>query len=347
MPKQKINQLSSVELDMIVRPFGMKGGTLMKDRMRDYPVNKLKPHPKNESIYGSEDIEDLVEQIQAYGGIVDPLKIKEDGTIISGHRRWKAAQKLGMEKVPCEILTYDSEEEELAALVLFNYHRVKTNEQRAREGMALEEALRADGMIRKLSNLKQNMTERDPGTHTEASDGDCSSSEAEDKSGEKGRTRDKVADAVKIGSGKNYERMKSVILAVDQLRLEGKLDDANFLIKILNKSVRPASNLVSVGFTSFPNEERSRIRSGEVTVSQALKTHREANSGTGHARSNPSVKKVLQTIEAMELELSKILPAIDSPDDDTLPKLKDAVARLQSTLSDVEKILGQGTPDNK
>ena len=200
MPKQKINQLSSVELDMLVRPFGMKGGVRMEDRLRDYPVNKLKPHPKNESIYGSEDVEDLVEQIQAYGGIVDPLKIKEDGTIISGHRRWKAAQELGMEKVPCEILTYDSEEEELAALVLFNYHRSKTNEQRTREGMALEEALRAEGMRRKLSNLKQNMIEKDPGAHTEESDGDCGSSETEGRSSEKGRTRDKVADAVKISS---------------------------------------------------------------------------------------------------------------------------------------------------
>ena len=308
----------------------------MKDRMRDYPISGLTPHPKNESIYGSEDVKDLVEQIQSYGGIVDPLKIKEDGTIISGHRRWKAAQELGMEKVPCEIVTYDSEEEELAALVLFNYHRAKTNEQRAREGMALEEALRAEGMIRKLSNLKQNMAERAPGTHTEATDEDCGFPEAEDKSSEKGRTRDKVADAVKISSGRNFERMKTVILAVDQLRAEGKDADATFLTQMLNKSVKPASNLVSAGFTSFPDEERSRIRNGEVTVSQAVNAHREGNAGTNSARPNPSIKKVLKTLETTERELSKALPAIDSPDDDTVSKLMEAVARLQSALSDIE-----------
>lgn len=336
MPNQKINPLSSVELDMIGRRFGMRGGTLMKGRMRDYPVSDLTPHPQNESIYGSEDVKDLVEQIRSYGGIVDPLKIKEDGTIISGHRRWKAAQELGMEKVPCEIVTYDSEEEGLAALVLFNYHRAKTNEQRAREGMALEEALRAEGMVRKLSNLKQNMAERDPGAHTEESDGDCGSPEAEGRPSGKGRTRDKVADAVKISSGRNFERMKTVILAVDQLRSEGKLDDAAFLIQLLNRAAKPASELVSAGFASFPDEERSRIRNGEVTVSQAVKAHREGSSGTNGVRSNPSIKKVLKTFEAMEQELSRLLLTIDSPDDDTASKLMEAVARLQSALSDVE-----------
>lgn len=335
MPNQKINWLSSVETDMILRRFGTKGGKLMADRMRDYPVSKLKPHPRNEAIYGNEDVKDLVEQIKIYGGIVDPLKIKEDGTIISGHRRWKAAQELGMEKVPCEIFTFDSEEEEIAALVMFNYHREKTNEQRGREGMALEEALRTEAMERKLSNLIQNTTERDPGSHTEGPDGDDDSGEG--KSSEKGRTRDKVAEAVKISSGRNFERIKTVILAADKLRETGREDDATFLLKLVNDKVKSASNLVSVGFAFFPDEERRRIRNGEITVSQAVKTHRGENKGTDHVRSNPSIKKkVLKTFENMERELSKVLPSIDSTDDDTVSKLVEAVARLQSALSDIE-----------
>lgn len=64
---------------------------------------ELKPHPRNSCIYGSdEDVTELVELI-AQSGWVKPLVITPSRTIISGHRRWKAALQLELESVPVEV----------------------------------------------------------------------------------------------------------------------------------------------------------------------------------------------------------------------------------------------------
>lgn len=234
MRQGRINLLSNEEIHAIFRKFGVEareGDLAMETEsgVQLVDVNKLKPHPRNSEIYGKESVADLTVQIEAYGGIADPLKIKEDYTIISGHRRWQAACELGMTEIPCQIVSYESEEEELAALVMLNYHRVKTNEQKAREGMALEEALKAEGMERKLKALKQNQPDRDPGSPTVVSGEVSDSSGDADEKRKKGRTRDIVANAVNISSGKNFDRMKRVIVAADKLKAEGKSDDATFL----------------------------------------------------------------------------------------------------------------------
>ncbi|MFM6025941.1 MAG: ParB/RepB/Spo0J family partition protein, partial [Dolichospermum sp.] len=64
--------------------------------MKERKVAELKPHPINESIYGDEDIKEFAQSIKE-NGLRVPLTIKPDGTIISGHRRWKAVKLLGWE----------------------------------------------------------------------------------------------------------------------------------------------------------------------------------------------------------------------------------------------------------
>lgn len=74
-----------------------------KNGVRPVNVSQLKPYPRNAEIYGEEDVSDLIIQIRAYGGIADPLKIKEDYTIISGHRRWQAARNLDITEAPARL----------------------------------------------------------------------------------------------------------------------------------------------------------------------------------------------------------------------------------------------------
>lgn len=50
----------------------------------------LRPHYLNLQIYGEDSHQDLVESI-AKVGVLEPLYIRPDMTIISGHRRWRAA----------------------------------------------------------------------------------------------------------------------------------------------------------------------------------------------------------------------------------------------------------------
>ena len=95
---------------------------------------ELKPHPLNIEIYGEENVDaDLVKSIKLKG-ILEPLVIKEDNTILSGHRRWKAAKSLKLDKLPCRIITFSDPLEEMGALIEFNRQRKKTVSQMMMEG---------------------------------------------------------------------------------------------------------------------------------------------------------------------------------------------------------------------
>lgn len=292
-------------------------------------VNKLKPHPRNAQIYGEENVEDLVVQIEAYGGIADPLLIKNDFTIISGHRRWQAARQLGMTVVPCQTVSYNSEDEELAALVMLNYHRTKTNVQKAREGMVLEQSLKAEGMKRKLKALKQNQTDRDPESPTGATEIVNDSSAGEGAEIKKGRTRDIVAEAVKISSGKTFDRMKKVITAADTLKAEGKAEDSDFLLQMLDRSVKPASDLLDVGYLSLSDDERQRIRSGEVPV------HKFVMDQKGRPKSKITFKKIVKGLSSAEQMLSNSIQAIDTLDEGETAEVMKKVGEIESALAEI------------
>ena len=113
--------------------------------MTEYKVvrvdpSKLKPHPANSRIYGDTDTldEDFVESVKR--GILEPLLATGEMTVISGHRRRKAAMEAGLKDVPVVIrpdLTDPLDVEE--ALILANKQRVKGNEQKAREFKRLKE----------------------------------------------------------------------------------------------------------------------------------------------------------------------------------------------------------------
>lgn len=64
------------------------------------PVGSLKGYDRNARTHPEEQIEALV-AIIADSGFTNPLLIDEAGTIIAGHGRLEAAQRLGMEALPC------------------------------------------------------------------------------------------------------------------------------------------------------------------------------------------------------------------------------------------------------
>ena len=99
---------------------------------------ELKQHPLNIEIYGMEVADlDLVESIKSKG-ILEPIVIKEDNTILSGHRRWMAAKDLNLDRVPCRVLTFIDAEDEEESLIEFNRQRQKNVTQRMRESDHLE-----------------------------------------------------------------------------------------------------------------------------------------------------------------------------------------------------------------
>ena len=65
------------------------------------PINQLKTCPINSEIYRDSDVGDLVNSIGEVG-LLQPIVVTPDNTIISGHRRFKAMQSLGWTEVEVE-----------------------------------------------------------------------------------------------------------------------------------------------------------------------------------------------------------------------------------------------------
>lgn len=176
----------------------------------------LKPNPLNEQIYGKESVDlDLVESIKKHG-LLENLVIKQNGTIISGHRRWLAVLELHpkhIKNVACEIIGFPSGEEgqllEEERLLESNRQRKKTDVQLANEGRLLEKIYTKQAEMRKLANLKQNNLSENKST-----EGANLPSRKEDPrvnlpQGTKGKTTEKVAKDLDMSEG-SYRKLKKL-----------------------------------------------------------------------------------------------------------------------------------------
>lgn len=157
-------------------------------------TNELMPHFLNKKIYGKEELPDNFIESVKKKGILVPLTVKPDGTIISGHRRWQAAKTLNIKKVPVVVKSYSTDLDEQEAIIDFNKQREKTFSQRMKEAEELEI------IERERAKERQAHGQTAPGkTVTEIF-----------PEASKGETRDKVAEAIGIGSGRQYEKAKTI-----------------------------------------------------------------------------------------------------------------------------------------
>lgn len=194
----------------------------------------LKPHPYNSSIYGEEDETELIELIRQ-SRWVKPLVITPNSLIISGHRRAKAVLKLGWSTVPVEVRTFATKEAELEALLLENASRTKTTEQKVREAEAWKRVEQAKARKR-MSEAGQKSA---PGKPAEKG------VENFPHLCPKGKTRDRLAKLVGLGSGRTYSKAAKVVDVIDHETRLGNLETAQSLRQTLNsKSIDAAWNLL-------------------------------------------------------------------------------------------------------
>ena len=231
-----------------------EGSQTGEDARKLIPLNqtsidpqRLEPHPENSHIYGEyEDVSVLVELVQQSGWI-KPIVVSQQGRIISGHRRWKAALELGWKEVPIVVREFSDEMAELEALLLENATRDKTAEQKVREGRVWESIEREKARERSLANLKQNQNRA---TEVEnfppRRDGETVVENFPQAS--KGKTRDAIAIRVGLGSGRNYDKAARVVAEIDKLAatdFEQNQEFARILRHALNKqSVHAAYQLL-------------------------------------------------------------------------------------------------------
>lgn len=78
-------------------------------------IESLTPYENNPRI-NDEAVKFVAESIKQFG-FKNPIVIDRNGVIVAGHTRYKAAQELGMQKVPC-IAADDLTDEQVAAFRL-------------------------------------------------------------------------------------------------------------------------------------------------------------------------------------------------------------------------------------
>lgn len=93
-------------------------------------LSVLKPHPRNTEFFDDADevsFKNLKASIEDLG-VLTPLRVTSDMTIISGHQRYRACQELGISKVPT-LITDDemSEDDVLQQLIASNFGRIKND----------------------------------------------------------------------------------------------------------------------------------------------------------------------------------------------------------------------------
>ena len=162
----------------------------------------LNAHPLNLEVYGAEELPaDFVENVRAFG-ILEPIVIKADGTIISGHRRWRAATAIGLEAVPVRVVAFADTLDERQAILDYNRQREKTFSQRMREGEVWEAIGKARGQ--KAIELAGERGKEGGRGHKKTPESKCT------QGFRAPQTRDHVAAAVGMGSGSTYHRAKTV-----------------------------------------------------------------------------------------------------------------------------------------
>lgn len=73
------------------------------------PLDRLQPHPQNPRVHPPKEITQLAKGMEEYG-FTNPIIADTDGTILSGHARYKAAKRKKLTEVPVIFVPFNKED---------------------------------------------------------------------------------------------------------------------------------------------------------------------------------------------------------------------------------------------
>lgn len=118
-------------------------------------IDSLTAHPENEKIYHrvntTADYE-LKESIKREG-LLEPIAITRDGTILSGHRRFRACSELGHKEIECRVVRSKNH---IITLISYNKHRTKTPSEILAEASYLQRELQKEVGRGRFATKKRN-----------------------------------------------------------------------------------------------------------------------------------------------------------------------------------------------
>ncbi len=219
--------------------------------MTDRAISTLRPHPENALIFSdpeeSEQYEAILASIRKHG-ILEPLAIKADGTIVSGHMRFHIAQALKLKTVPVrEVAAFASYREEVEYLIRCNTDRRQLS--KAEIALAfkrLKELPKEEGGVkRKVGRPKQEPDKSSASGRFSRSDDDAAEllgvGRGEARALETVFTTPGVPDELKKAVNKGTVAPTPAAKAVrtELKRQGGELRDASALEAIAKRDVKP------------------------------------------------------------------------------------------------------------
>lgn len=233
-------------------------------------VSDLKPHPKNEEIYGyNEDISDLVEKIKR-SGQVHTLVVTPKGVVLAGHRRLRACKELGITEVDVEIVDFDTPEQEVEYLIDNNATREKSEVQRAREAQELKKVEMILAKKRQSDNGGDKKSEKYKSDVPKLAHANC----AETK---KGKARDKVAKTLGYKSGQEADRAISTLNKIDELSKDGHDEEAKLITDVMNnRGISAAHSLAkNIDNIRLSEKEKEDVRRGNKSPNAFIRRNEE------------------------------------------------------------------------
>ena len=104
-------------------------------RVQALAIRQIKLNQRNSRTHSAKQIRQIANSIAAFG-FTNPLLVTEDGTLIAGEGRYKAAQLLGLAKVPVIVLAGLSSARRRALAIADN--KIAENAGWDRERLAIE-----------------------------------------------------------------------------------------------------------------------------------------------------------------------------------------------------------------
>lgn len=89
------------------------------DRVERRPVSDLKPDPKNARTHSDAQVQQIIRSIEEWGW-TNAILVDEENSVLAGHGRLQAAQKMGLDEVPVIIATGWSHEQKRAYILADN-----------------------------------------------------------------------------------------------------------------------------------------------------------------------------------------------------------------------------------
>ena len=154
MPREKEAEMKLPSLDDIFSSEEERSDAKLK-KIEEIPLSQIDSFPDHPyKVLDDEDMENLVESIRAKG-VITPCMVrkKKDGRyeLVSGHRRKRACEILGMHTMRCEVVELSKEE----AVIMM----VESNFQRSRvlpSEKAFAYKMRLDAMKLHISRMREN-----------------------------------------------------------------------------------------------------------------------------------------------------------------------------------------------